>query len=172
MRRALAVGALVAAMALAGCGSTETPKKVGTTATQPTSAGQTSQQQVFKVGDVIQLGQLQFVVNGVREDKGSQFLKPPAGKRWVVVDATVVNKSDQPAAISSLAMFQVKDADGRQYSITIGPDLNGHLDGELAAADRMRGEVAFEVPATAKGLQLVFHPNLLGFGQAIVALGE
>jgi len=34
----------------------------------------------------------------------------------------------------------------------------------------MRGEVAFEVPSDATGLELIFEPNVLGFGQAILNL--
>jgi len=67
----------------------------------------------------------------VREDTGNQFLRPPQGKRWIVVDATIENLSDKPTAISSLLMFKMADADGRRYNITLGPELRGQLDGEV-----------------------------------------
>ncbi|MER3459985.1 MAG: hypothetical protein C4303_01985 [candidate division GAL15 bacterium] len=79
-------------------------------------------------------------------DKGNEFLWPPQGKRWIVVDATLENLSDKPTAISSLVMFALTDADGRRYNVTLGPELRGQLGGELAPGSKMRGEVAFEVP--------------------------
>ena len=174
---------LAALLAATGCGETVTPQKVGESRATPSPQQQVGESratpspqqqpkplQKFKVGDVIEIGQLRFTVHGVREDKGNQFLHPPQGKRWIVVDATIENLSDKPTTISSLLMFKLADADGRRYDITLGPELRGHLDGELAPGSKMRGEVAFEVPKDAKGLELIFQPNIFGFGQAIVVL--
>ena len=170
VRMAIFVG--VALVLTACCGKTATPQKVGESGSAPPPQQQPQPPQKFKVGDVIEIGKLRFTVNGVREDEGSEFLRPPQGKRWLVVDATIENLSDQPATISSLLMFKLSDADGYRYTVTIGPDLKGHPGGELAPGSWMRGEVAFEVPKDAGGLELIFEPNLFGFGQAIVVLGD
>lgn len=161
---------LAALLAATGCGETVTPRKVGESGTAPSPQHEPKPPQKFKVGDVIEIGQLRFTVHSVREDKGNEFLLPPEGKRWIVVDATIENLSDKPTVISSVLMFMLADADGRRYTTTLGPNLTGHLDGELAPGSKMRGEVAFEVPKDAKGLELIFAPKVFGFGQAIVVL--
>jgi len=34
----------------------------------------------------------------------------------------------------------------------------------------MRGEVAFEIPTDATGLEFIFEPDIFGFGQAMFKL--
>lgn len=64
----------------------------------------------------------------------------------------------------------MSDADGYKYDITIAPDTKGSVDGELQPGRKLRGEVAFEIPENATGLELIFEPNVFGFGQAIVKI--
>ena len=98
---------------------------------------------------------------------GSQFIKPKDGNIYFIVDCTIENTSGEAAHLSSLIMFKLVDDDGYNYNITIGPETKGSLDGELAPGRIMRGELAFEVPAQASSLELIFGPNVFGSGQAI-----
>lgn len=34
------------------------------------------------------------------------------------------------------------------------------------------GELAFKIPKDSKGLELIFEPNIFGFGQAIIKLNR
>ncbi len=78
--------------------------------------------------------------------------------------------SDEAEVISSLMMFKMADSEGYNYSVTIADSSKPSLDGELGPGRKMRGEIAFEVPTDATGLELIFEPDFLGFGQAIFKL--
>jgi hypothetical protein len=69
-------------------------------------------------------------------------------------------------------MFKLVDADGRSCEWAIFAEAKGKLDGEIGVGRKMTGEVAYEVPVGAKGLELVFTPNPFLQGQAIFALGN
>jgi len=155
---------LVLLITMVGCGGTVTPEKADTAAPKPQPP------KTFSIGEPIKMGGLVLTVNGVRESKGNEFIKPKEGHIFKIVDATLENVGEQSAAISSLMMFSLTDSDGYKYNVTIGPETKGSLDGELQPGRKMRGELVFEVPTKATGLELLFEPNVLGFGQAIVSL--
>lgn len=67
-------------------------------------------------------------------------------------------------------MFKLADSEGYSYNQTIIDNVKGSLDGEIGPARKMRGEIVYEVPKKAQGLEFIFEPNLLGFGQAIFKL--
>ncbi|OUM87931.1 MAG: hypothetical protein BAA01_10830 [Bacillus thermozeamaize] len=169
------------AVFLVGCGETVTPEKVdsNTSSQEKEDANPTAQDaenqkppapQTFAVGEQIKMGDLIFVVNSVRDSEGDQFIKPQQGHVYKMVDVTLENVGNESDVISSLMMFSLSDADGYKYNVTIGPETKGSLDGELQPGRKMRGELTFEVPKDAKGLELLFEPNVFGFGQAIVKL--
>jgi len=170
MRRLMAACVLASLIVvLAGCGSTVTPEKV-----QPgqQAGGQAKPAQELKIGDAVKMGDLIFTVLGVREVKAKDIIKPQEGKKWIAVELEIQNQGSKSQAISTLLMFKLVDSDGYKYSIGLVPDLKGQLDGELASGRKVRGEVGFEIPKNAKGLELIIEPNVLGFGQAIIKLGQ
>lgn len=135
-------------------------------------AGETAQQ-TYKVGDVVQIGDLVLTVNEVTAPKGDKFNKPKDGQRFVVVDLTIQNKSDKEAALSSLLQMALKDAGGQKYTVDLGAMMaaGGSMpDGKLAAGEKLRGKVAFQVPVDAKDLVFVFDANVFGAGKVFVAL--
>jgi hypothetical protein len=149
---------------LFGCGETTEPKKA---TTEPT---ETKQQQTFKIGERVEMGELVITVNSVNDSQGSEFIKPAAGHVYKITDCTIENLSDESQGISSLMMFKMADSEGYNYNTTITDSSKPSLDGELGPGRKMRGEGAFEVPIDATGLELIFEPNILGFGQAIFKL--
>lgn len=169
---------------LTACGDTTSPQKVENgnqaASTNQKEANKSNgdkeeennpkEAQTFKIGDTIKMGELIITVNSVRTDKGQEFIKPKEGHIFYLVDATIENKSTDSTTISSLMMFKLTDNDGYNYNITMGPETKGQLDGELGAGRKMRGELAFEIPKDSKGLELIFEPNIFGFGQAIIKL--
>lgn len=105
---------------------------------------------------------LTFSVNGTREHSGKRVLKPNKGYNWILVDTTIVNQGQKPTIIPVVA-FKVVDNANKEYDVAL---LAGALDdvksptGEIKPGGEKRGEVAFEVPEKAKGLRLVFQPNV------------
>lgn len=147
-----------------GCGETTEPKKA------TTEPAETKQQQTFNIGERVEMGELVITVNSVNDSQGGEFLKPAAGHIYKIVDCTIENLSDESQVISSVLMFKLADSEGYNYNVTITDSSKPSLDGELGPGRKMRGEIAFEVPADATGLELIFEPDILGSGQAIFKL--
>ena len=150
-----------------GCGETTQPEKVPAENKAESGVENSKAPEVYAVGDSVKMGGLVFTVNGTRTATGSEFIKPDEGDIYFIADCTLENTAAEVAHISSLLMFKLVDADGYNYDITIGPETKGSLDGELAPGRKMRGELAFEVPAQVNSLELIFEPNVFGSGQAI-----
>ena len=150
---------------LTGCYVEETPQKVDNT-TDTTQA----KTETYKIGDAVKIGNLVFTVNSIRTSEGNDFIKPDEGKIYYLVDVTVENTGDKSETVSSLMMFKLFDSQGYNYTITIGPETQGSVDGEISAGKKLRGELAFEIPKDATGLELQIDPTLFGSGQIIVKL--
>ena len=135
-------------------------------------AGETAQE-TFKLGDIVDIGSFILVVNGVESSSGSDFVKPAEGNEFVVVDLSLENKLDESVVVSSLIQMSLKDATGQKYDVNILASAAGGAstpDGELAPGEKLRGQVAFEVPSDAEALVFVFDPSIIGTGRAFVAL--
>jgi len=144
------------------------PEKVDKEATQQEESQ--TKTETYEIGDSIKAGNLIFTVNSTRTDEGSDFIKPKDGHIYHIVDVTVENAGDKSESVSSFIMFKLFDSDGYNYNITIGPETKGSVDGEISAGRKLRGELAFEVPEDAKGLELVIEPSLFSSGQIIIEL--
>jgi len=153
---------------LMGCGETVTPEKASTEPGKEST--KPAPPETFSVGEKVKMGDLAITVNSARQSQGGEVWKPSQGNIFVIVDCTIENLANEPTTISSLMMFKLVDSDGYNYTPTIAEDTKGSLDGELGSGRTMRGEVAFEVPADAQGLEFIFEPNVFGFGQAIFKL--
>ncbi|MDI6600340.1 MAG: DUF4352 domain-containing protein [Thermoanaerobacteraceae bacterium] len=176
-RLAVIISMLLVFVIVAGCGETATPEKVSDAgaATNQTEGVKKDEEkapavETFKIGDVISIGDYVLTVNSTRTSNGNDFLKPDEGNTWYIIDATVENKSDKPVNVSSLLMFTLSDGEGYSYDQAFGADTKGSLDGELAPGRKMRGELAYEIPESAGGLELIFDADVWGSGQAIVKL--
>ena len=160
---------------MAGCGSVE-PEKVGevggvSAESQRSDSGETEvKTEVYEIGDSVKAGNLIFTVNSTRIDEGGDFIKPKDGYIYYIIDVTVENTGDKSESVSSLMMFKLFDSDGYNYNITIGPETKGSVDGEISSGRKLRGELAFEIPQDAEGLELEIDPSIFGSGQIIVKL--
>jgi hypothetical protein len=160
-------------VAFIGCSDNTTPEKVGNTDktneqgdTSGEDTQKTGENEIFKVGDTVKMGDLQFTVNGVRVSEGKTF-KPDEGNVYLMVDITVENIGSEEESVSSLLMFKLVDKDGMGYDLAISDDQQGQLDGSLAAGRKMKGEITYEVPKTINAFELEIDPSLFGDGIAV-----
>jgi hypothetical protein len=137
---------------------------------EPTTNSKSSEKSLPKItrniGEVVAIKDknlnMTFSVNGTREHSGKRVLKPNKGNKWILVDTTIVNQGQKPIILPVVA-FKVLDNANKEYEVAL---LAGALDdvksptGEIQPGGQKRGEVAFEVPEKAKGLKLVFNPNI------------
>jgi F0F1-type ATP synthase membrane subunit c/vacuolar-type H+-ATPase subunit K len=160
-----AIGALMAlALAILACGGGDANS--GSTTTGGNSTG-SSQQQHFKVGDQVKVGDTFIVtVNSVKTSNGDQFIKPKSGNTFLVVDVTIKNASKSEQNISSLLNFEIKDGAGQKYTETILTDVTPP-DGKIEAGGLLKGQLPYEVPSSQHDFVFSFQADITSSGQSI-----
>lgn len=121
----------------------------------------------FGIGDTVAMGELEHTFHGARFFEGDEFFSPDEGTRWLLVDVEVTNTGNDSTAVSSIIMWSLVDADNRTRDQAITADEQGSVDGELGAGRSMRGEIAYTVADDQADWELIFSPQVFGFGQAI-----
>jgi Domain of unknown function (DUF4352) len=124
----------------------------------------------YRIGDTVAMGDLEHTLHGARWSDGDEWFGPEGDERWLVVDIEIANTGDSSEPISSILMWTLVDADNRSVDVTLTGDERGSLDGELGAGRSMRGETTFSLTDDGNRWELVFEPNLFGFGQAIYVI--
>jgi hypothetical protein len=142
--------------------ASESDRAAEAPAQEAAGASQRQVQGSGTVGDTLETAGLRVTLNDVRRSAGGDFFKPKAGNVYVVLDLTFENTTDNEAAVSSLLSASLKDSTGQKYTLALGGTDKSAPDGSIAPGDRSRGEIAFEVPATATGLVYTFDPILGG----------
>lgn len=164
------------------CGGSESPTLVATAVApvesisqeQPTQAPTSVSLQSYKVGDIIAIGDSVMTVLGWANVPGNDFSKPDAGNKFVAVEILIVNNSPSTMSISTLLQMSMKDNTGQKYDVDFMASTainGGNVDGELAPGEKVRGEIGFQIPETAQGLQFVFDNSIFGTGKVFVDLG-
>jgi hypothetical protein len=158
--------ALVAVVAVAASGGSNKATKVngGSSSGAPKN---------FAVGDEVKLGSWTVKVYGVTDpvQPTNQFIQPSAGNHWVGVDTEVKNLSSKATTVSSLACFDLRDAQNHSYTESIVSGVQPKApDGEVQPNQALRGMLVFEVPQAATGLSLNFKCDLFSSGSATVKL--
>lgn len=146
-----APGSTSAPIGTAAPGSTDAP--VATSVPVATTAPAVT---VGKVGERVESNGIALTVNSVSAvDNVSDVFKPKEGNIFLVVDVTIESVDKDAAAYNPL-YFDVKDADGFEYSYNFTSPDPTLKSGELSPGEKARGNVAFEVPAGALGLVLSY----------------
>ncbi len=165
-RIALAIGiASLAAVVVVACGSGSSANSGSTTSGSSSTTSASTQH--FKVGQQVKVGSTWVItINSVKTSQGDDISQPKSGDTFLIVDVTAKNVSSTEQNLSSLLSFTLKDSTGQKYDETI---VSGATppDGKVAAGDQMRGQLAYEVPASMKAFTLAFEADLLSAGQTI-----
>jgi hypothetical protein len=156
-------GTLVLAFALTACGGSAANN--GATTTGGNAAGST--QKHFKVGDQVKVGDTSIVtVNSFKTAQGDEFTKPKSGNMFVVADVTLKNVTNAEQDVSSVLNFNMKDSTGQQYTETYLTDATAP-DGKVEAGGLLKGQLAYEVPASQHDYNLSFQADIVSSGQTI-----
>lgn len=175
LRTLVAGGLAVALLVLAGCGEGgNESRKIGAveTAGGPATSIEPPAD-AFRIGDIVKLGDAQVIVHAVKDpyDSGTQFARPPAGSRYVMVDAEVKNLSSDPRVLSAFSQFEMKDSKDESYDPIVLPGSLPAVGGTAPPGTARRGLVAFQVPEGSVGMRLVFNDLLYAKGSASIYLG-
>lgn len=98
-----------------------------------------------------------YTVNEVRDPEPPGFFTPARNMRFVAVDITQEAVST-PSAYS-IAYFNLRDSDGKDYGWTNGNSKPALGNGTLSPGQSTRGWVVFQVPAGAKITMLTGWPD-------------
>lgn len=123
----------------------------------PTAAPST----IGKVGERQEAGGVALTALKVEKVKEiGTFQKAKEGKVYLLVEVLLETTGQEESPYNPL-YFKVKDADGFEYNVTISTADNTLKSGKLAAGEKVRGVVAFEVPESAAGMVLSYEPIVL-----------
>lgn len=149
--------------ALLACGNSDV--NTGTTSATPGSTATTNKH--FAVKDTVKVGNdWEVVVNSVKTDPGSDYVKPTKG-RFALVNVTLKNVSGKEQNLSSLLSFKFKDANGVSYTETILPGTAPSPNGKVEAGGKSTGDLVYDIPADQKAFTLSFDPDAFASGQTI-----
>jgi Domain of unknown function (DUF4352) len=99
-----------------------------------------------------------ITVNGVKTNAGDPFSMPAAGHIYLVVDVTVKNTSKRYQDMASGLQLILKDSTGQQYMETI-TDFATPPDGSIKFGEFLRGQLAYEIPATDHTFSYYFQAD-------------
>jgi hypothetical protein len=157
---AIAIGIVVLAVLVSAGRQNSTAQQQFATqpASQPTSV---PTQTIFKVGDTATNTLWSVTLNRVKEVTSGPYAQPSAGDIFLIVDVTTQNLSSSPPLVSSGASFTLKDTTGQVYSekitgIGVPPD-----NASLQPNDKLRGQIAYEVPKSLHDFTFQFKGSLL-----------
>ncbi len=100
-------------------------------------------------------------VNSVKTSAGDPFSMPAAGNTFLMVDVTVKNISKHYQDMASGLQLVLKDSAGRQFMETI-TDFTTPPDGSIKFGEFLRGQVAYEIPATEHTFSYYFQADAGG----------
>lgn len=111
---------------------------------------------VFAVGETGTISDLQVTVHQVVDPWTSTVPQEvaPFGTRFVAVEMTLTNLSDQAQRFSTVLGLEVRDSQGRSSSVAFAGSELPSLEGQLEAGTSRTGTAVFQVPLDATGLQL------------------
>jgi Domain of unknown function (DUF4352) len=146
--------------------TTEADTETTAAETETTEPPAEEGQDVFAIGETAHTGDFDVTVHTVEDPLAtSEFETPAAGNRFVGVEATVTNTSDEPLPFSTLAGMELFDQLDRPWSVTIAGTDRPQLDAPtVAPGEARRGWVVFEVPPDATELTLRVKGNLTATG--------
>jgi len=139
----------------------------------PSDLNLAHRQEIFSVGEQIEISGLVIQLLGVSYLSGTDFVKPKEDYKFVSVDVQVENQGDSVQEITSIVQMYLKDNTGEKYTFHLGAQSiidSGLPDDELQPGERIRGQIGFQVPTDSAGLIFVFDAEIFGFGKIFIAL--
>jgi hypothetical protein len=143
-------------------------------AADTTEAASESEDANYNVGDIIEIGDVVLIVLGWEVVTNDTFT-PDDGNQFVAVDILFINKSDNVENLSSILQMTLRDETGQKYDtdfMASAATQSGAPEGELSSGERVRGQVAFQVPQTFEELTFVYDASVFGTGKVFVVLGS
>ena len=157
-------------------GGTNTAKKVETTvagstsveATTNTATVETTLQQVYSVGDSVDLNGKVVTVLSFEKSNGNDFDKPKEGMEYVIISLKIKNNGTDKITYNPFD-FKMQNSKGQitDMGFTTVDQKTALSSGELASGGEVEGTVTFEEPKDDSGLVLIYQANILNENEVI-----
>lgn len=139
----------------------------------PTTLNLTLQQDIYQIGDLIEISNRVIQVIEVTYPAGNEIIKPKENYKFVVVDVQIENQGEDTQFINGPFQMYLKDSTGQKYSSDSGAEsINNSvpLIDELQPGERIRGQIGFQVPEDEGGLIFVFFPDSFEYGKVFITM--
>jgi hypothetical protein len=118
----------------------------------PTNSHAPAPAKEYKIGDVIELGDTTCTVMGCRKNLNATDYYE-ADKMYFLVDLLFESHGAEEKYID-VAGIKLQDSEGYSYADTLLANGKGNIYSKLFPSKKLRGEVGFVIPQSAKGLEL------------------
>lgn len=146
----MAIALAVLILVSLACGSSSTGVKVGESTSNP--AAVPPQVQVYKIGDVVQVGNQTIVLNSAGV-QGTQL-----GANF-----TIENKGSSDLTVSAMLSFTAKDSEGTK----LDSDFNcAGLNGKVLPGDKLKGDICW-TGATKAPFKIYYEAELFSTGAVV-----
>lgn len=146
---------LVMVMVLSGCNVEQPVSKVGGNEQQDEKKKVPNQ--VFKVGDVVKIGDTELVVKIAKLRNGNPYVPPKKGK-VIEIEIEGKNQGNQSWFLTN-GDFNLYDKAGEKLEEYFAID-DQQLSGEVNQGKSIKGKIFYDVPE-ADSYELVYKPNFL-----------
>lgn len=168
----IGLGILFVVLIIVGAISSGSKSKTTKVAESDNSKPQQAQQvqKEYKVGDVVKLGDREFVVNSTKRSKTISYSTAKTGKEYMIMNVTIQNRGSDEVSFNTFD-FKIQDINGAQTSAdassySLEDSLNS---GTLAPNGKITGSLAFEIPEGTNA-KLIFQPSFWSKDRIVVTL--
>ncbi|MFH1780601.1 MAG: DUF4352 domain-containing protein, partial [Candidatus Nealsonbacteria bacterium] len=149
------------------------PSKVGENST---ANQESSQAQIFKIGDLVKIGNSIVTVNEIEFSDGGTYTKPTTGNEWLNLNVTIENTSNAQQYVTTLGQMFIRDGEGNSYQVAATNKMMENpgfgLDGSIIAKSKRTGWVGFEIKKGITGLKFQYNASMFGGKTITVDLGR
>lgn len=117
------------------------------------------EEQVFKVGDTVDIKGYEIKVNNVEYSEGGEFMKPDEGKQYVIVNLTITNNAGERKSYNPLDYSLVADGNSESAGFTYLDGVETLSSGDLDEGATVTGNLVGQASPDAK-LKLRYEGNI------------
>lgn len=117
------------------------------------------EEQVFKVGDTVDVKGYEIKVNSVEYSEGGEFMKPDEGKQYVIVNLTITNNAGERKSYNPLDYSLVADGNSESAGFTYLDGVETLSSGDLDEGATVTGNLVGQASPDAK-LKLRYEGNI------------
>lgn len=133
----------IAQVILSGCAF----QNLGTFEESDSSSEIRETDSVAGIGEKITGDGFSITLHSARYSTSDSLGVAPENGQYLILDVAIENSSSEENSISSLMSFNLRGPDGFEYSQSLTAKKKGSLDGSIRIGGKLRGEIAYDVPA-------------------------